>query len=204
MCIRDRFYEISNRYDAILIVDEAHSSGVIGKNLLGWFDHHKLKPQHNHIKMGTLGKAYGSYGAYILASKEIISFLENRAKPIIYSTAASLFDIALGYENFLFIQNHTQDIRKKILQYQKIIEETLDYKTNSLIVALKTKGNKTALRIQNTLLESGYFVGAIRQPTVKTPIVRVVIKLDIQKKTLRYFGKLLRQITLEDHHPLQL
>ena len=46
--------------------------------------------------MGTLGKAYGSYGAYILASKHIITFLENRAKPIIYSTAPSLFDISLG------------------------------------------------------------------------------------------------------------
>lgn len=119
------FYEIANKYNAILIVDEAHSSGVIGENLLGWFDYHKVKPKQNHIKMGTLGKAYGSYGAYILASKEIIAFLENRAKPIIYSTAPSLFDIALAYENFKYICKHRESLRKQINEYQNLVFEIL-------------------------------------------------------------------------------
>ena len=86
-----------------MIVDEAHSSGVLGKNLLGVFDYFGITPKKKHIKMGTLGKAYGSQGAYILASKEIISFLENRAKPIIYSTAPSLFDAALALVNLRYI-----------------------------------------------------------------------------------------------------
>ena len=54
----------------ILIVDEAHSSGVVGDNFLGVFELFGIiTPQANHIKMGTLGKAYGSYGAYILSLK---------------------------------------------------------------------------------------------------------------------------------------
>jgi 8-amino-7-oxononanoate synthase len=178
------FYHISNQYNAILIVDEAHSSGVIGENLLGWFDYHKIKPKNNHIKMGTLGKAYGSYGAYILASKEIISFLENRAKPIIYSTAPSLFDIALGYENLKFIIKYKQDIKEKISEYQQIVKDKLAIETNSMIVPIVIDDNKKVITIQNQLLESGYIVGAIRQPTVKKAMIRLIIKLDISKKDL--------------------
>jgi len=178
------FYDISNKYNAILIVDEAHSSGVIGENLLGWFDYHKVTPQSNHIKMGTLGKAYGSYGAYILASKEIISFLENRAKPIIYSTAPSLFDIALGYENLKYIVKNKQDISEKISEYQQIIKDKLGITVKSLIVPIVIDDNKKVLEIQNKLLEAGYIVGAIRQPTVKKAIIRLIIKLDIRKNDL--------------------
>ena len=94
---KKEIFEIARNFNTLLIVDEAHSSGVIGDNLLGIFDYYNIKIEKNHIKMGTLGKAYGSYGAYILASKDIIEFLQNRAKPIIYSTAPSLFDTALGY-----------------------------------------------------------------------------------------------------------
>ncbi len=189
------FYEIANKYNAILIVDEAHSSGVIGENLLGWFDYHNIKPKSNHIKMGTLGKAYGSYGAYILASKEIVSFLENRAKPIIYSTAPSLFDIALGYENFKYILKNKQDIVEKILEYQKIVKDTLGITTNSMIVPIIIDDNKRVIEIQNKLLESGYVVGAIRQPTVKKAIIRLIIKLDITKKDLQRVCSLIKNFS---------
>ena len=191
------FYEIANKYNAILIVDEAHSSGVIGENLLGWFDYHKVRPLSNHIKMGTLGKAYGSYGAYILASKEIISFLENRAKPIIYSTAPSLFDIALGYENLKYILKNKKDIVEKISEYQQIIQETLGIETKSTIVPIVIDDNKKVIEIQNKLLEFGYVVGAIRQPTVKKAIIRLIIKLDITKKDLQKVCTLIQTISNE-------
>ncbi|MEA2049146.1 MAG: pyridoxal phosphate-dependent aminotransferase family protein [Campylobacterota bacterium] len=185
------FVDIANRYDAILIVDEAHSSGVIGKNLLGWYDYHHIKPEKNHIKMGTLGKAYGSYGAYILASNEIISYLENRAKPIIYSTAPSLFDIALAYENLKYILKHKKKIQKKIQKREKIVKKILGIKTDSLIVPIVFNNNQKVLDIQKKLIKKGYLVGAIRQPTVKQAIIRMIIKLDIKKHTLKKVCKLL-------------
>lgn len=184
------FYNIANRYNAILIVDEAHSSGVIGKNLLGWFDYWDIKPKSNHIKMGTLGKAYGSYGAYILASKEIISYLENRAKPIIYSTAPSIFDIALGYESLKYILKNTKKLRKKIKLHQKIIKNILQIKTNSLITPIVINNNSKVLELQSKLIKDGYIVGAIRQPTVRQAIIRVIIKLDIDKSDLIRFCNL--------------
>jgi len=176
--------DIAIKNDAILVVDEAHSSGVIGKNLLGWFDYFNIKPQKNHIKMGTLGKAYASYGAYILASNEIISFLENRAKPIIYSTAPSLFDIAQASVNLDFIQRHKKYYKRRIREFQSISKIILGIKTKSLILPIEIGDNKKVLELQQNLIKKGYLVGAIRQPTVKKAILRVILRLDIKKKDL--------------------
>jgi len=178
------FNEIATNNNAILIVDEAHSSGVIGKNLLGWFDYYDIKPQSNHIKMGTLGKAYGSYGAYILSSHNIISFLENRAKPIIYGTAPSLFDIALAHTNLKFLQKNKEKIKKRIAQNQSIVKKYLNIDAESLIIPIEIGDNKQVMQIQEKLIEKGYLVGAIRQPTVTKAIIRMIIKLDVKKSDL--------------------
>ena len=183
------FYTIANKYKAILIVDEAHSSGVIGKNLLGWYDYFDLEPQSNHIKMGTLGKAYGSYGAYILASKNVITFLVNRAKPIIYSTAPSLFDTALGYENLKYLIKHKQSIVKKVKKHQAIIKKYLFNEMEALIVPIVVNDNKKVISIQKELIKDGYIVGAIRQPTVPKAIIRLIVKLDISQKDITYVVK---------------
>lgn len=107
-------FALADETKAMMIVDEAHSAGVLGKNLLGNFEHYDIDINERHIKMGTLGKAYGSYGAYILSSSHIISFLVNRGKPIIYSTAPSVFDTALALVNIKHIQEHAKKYRKKI------------------------------------------------------------------------------------------
>lgn len=177
-------FEIAEKYSAILIVDEAHSCGVIGENLLGIFDHYNIKPNKNHIKMGTLGKAYGSYGAYILASKEIVEFLVNRAKPIIYSTAPSLFDIALANESLKYIIENRKALKSKIEENLNIIYEILGIKSQSLIIPITIDNNKKVIEIQNFLKEKGFLVGAIRQPTVKSAIIRLIAKIDVNKDDL--------------------
>ena len=183
------FYDIANKYNAILLVDEAHSSGVIGENLLGWYDYHNLNIKDNHIKMGTLGKAYGSYGAYILASEHIISYLENRAKPIIYSTAPSLFDIALGLISLEYIIKNKQQIIQNIKSHQKIVKDILNIEVKSLILPIEINDNKKVLEIQKTLMQEGFIIGAIRQPTVKKAILRVILKLDISNDSMINFLK---------------
>jgi len=187
------FNDIASLYNAILLVDEAHSSGVIGQNLLGWFDYYDIKPQSNHIKMGTLGKAYGSYGAYILSSHNIISFLENRAKPIIYGTAPSLFDIALALTNLKYLQKHKKEIKNRIIKNQKIVQKYLNVNAKSLIVPVEIGDNKKVMAIQKELIEKGYLVGAIRQPTVSKAIIRLIIKLDIKKKDLKEVVRYLKK-----------
>jgi len=179
-----QFVKIANKYNAILIVDEAHSSGVIGNNLLGWFDYWNIKPKSNHIKMGTLGKAYGSYGAYILASKHIISYLENRAKPIIYSTAPSLFDIALALEGLKYIIKHKKQLQSKMKQYQKLVKKLLNIDTKSLIVPIVINNNENVIQLQQDLINNKLLLGAIRQPTVLKAMLRLILKLDIKKNNI--------------------
>ena len=184
LCKREIF-ELAEQYEALLIVDEAHSSGVLGERLLGVFEHYGIKPQPNHIKMGTLGKAYGSYGAYILASSKIISFLENRGKPIIYSTAPSIFDTALALVNIEKISNESKKFKKKIVERQAIAKEIIGVQLESLILPIPVPDNAMTQRVQQALIVKGYLVGAIRQPTVKSPILRVIPRLGSSKKELK-------------------
>ncbi len=187
-----QFVKIANNNNAILIVDEAHSSGVIGDNLLGWFDYWNIKPKSNHIKMGTLGKAYGSYGAYILASKHIVSYLENRAKPIIYSTAPSIFDISLAYEGLKYIIKNKNKLKIRIRKYKKIIKKLLNIHTESLIVPIIINDNKKVIKIQENLIHNSLLLGAIRQPTVKKAMLRFILKLDIKKVFIQKACKIIQ------------
>lgn len=185
-------FEIANEKKAILIVDEAHSFGVIGDNLLGIFDYYKIKPNKYHVKMGTLGKAYGSYGAYILASQEIIDFLTNRAKPIIYSTAPSLFDTALAHESLDFIIKNKEILKEKIKTNLTIIYNILGLKSQSLIIPILIGDNKKVKIIQENLKKNAFLVGAIRQPTVKEAIIRLIAKTDINEDDLTKVCNLLK------------
>ncbi len=185
LCEREIF-DIADESRAILIVDEAHSAGVIGATLLGIFEHYDITINSRHIKMGTLGKAYGSYGAYILASSHIITFLVNRAKPIIYSTAPSIFDTALGLVNIKYIRKNAQKYKLEIEKRQEVVNRDLGITCNGLIVPIEMKSNEEALYIQSGLLSQGYLIGAIRQPTVPKPIVRVILNLSVPIAKLRH------------------
>jgi 8-amino-7-oxononanoate synthase len=170
------FFDLAEETGAMLIVDEAHSSGVIGPNLLGIFDHYGIEPKPNHIKMGTLGKAYGSYGAYILAHPEVISFLENRAKSVIYATAPSVFDIALADENLKYIAKNRKALRKRFKKALELAKEITGMETASLILPVPVESAEAALEKKEALLAKGYEIGAIRPPTVQNPILRVILR----------------------------
>jgi 8-amino-7-oxononanoate synthase len=143
--------------------------------------------------MGTLGKAYGSYGAYILGSSEIISFLVNRAKPIVYSTAPSLFDTALGFEALKYIIKNSEKIKNNIVKKQNIIKKELDLDVQSLIVPIKIGNNANVLQIQEKLKKNGLLVGAIRQPTVKSAIIRLIVRVNISNKKIKKACKILKE-----------
>ncbi len=186
-------FDFADKQNALLIVDEAHSSGVLGENLLGIFDYYKIKPKSNHIKMGTLGKAYGSYGAYILASSHIIEYLQNRAKAIIYTTAPSLFDISLALQSLKHIIENKEEIKTKIHKHLTIVKEILNIDSKSLIIPIVIKDNKKVKLIQEELKKRGYLVGAIRQPTVKSAIIRLIAKIDINEDDLKYVCNYLKE-----------
>lgn len=174
-------FEIAERYDALLIVDEAHSSGVVGERLLGVFDLYGIMPRSNHLKMGTLGKAYGSFGAYVLGSRHIIDYLVNRAKPVIYATAPSLFDTALAHASLEYILANAPELKHEISARQAIVTSYFHIVMDGLIAAIPVGDNRKVMEIQKRLLEKNILVGAIRQPTVERAIVRLIGRVSVDE-----------------------
>jgi len=78
--------ELAEKYGAIMMVDDAHSSGVLGRNGRGTIDHFGLHGRV-HIQVGTLSKAIGVLGGYVCGSRELIEFLYHRARPFLFSTS---------------------------------------------------------------------------------------------------------------------
>jgi 8-amino-7-oxononanoate synthase len=177
--------EVCERYDVLIILDEAHSSGVIGENLMGILDYYNMKPTSNMIKMGTLGKAYGSFGAYVLSSAHISDYLVNRAKNVIYATAPSLYDTALAHHALNYIKTNVTNLKEAITARQRIVKEILGFEIDGLIVPIEIGDNVRVIELQKLLKdELGILVGAIRQPTVSRAIIRLIARLDISEETL--------------------
>jgi len=176
LCPKEVF-AIADKYEVVLIVDEAHSSGVVGEKLMGVFEHYNIPIKENYIKMGTLGKAYGSFGAFILSSTHISEYLLNRGKPIIYATSLSLYDTLLAHNSLKYILQNSTTLKKQIAKNQQIVYEKLGIKVDGLIVPIVYGDNDRVIEIKNTLLSQGYAVGGIRQPTVPKAIIRLIARL---------------------------
>ena len=190
-----KVFEVCDSANAILIVDEAHSSGVVGENLMGVFDLYNIEIKPNHIKMGTLGKAYGSFGAFILASEHIIEYLVNRAKPIIYATSLSLYDTLLAHNALKYILKNKELIKDEIRLRQMIVLQELGIKVDGLIVPILIGDNKKVLQIKDEMLKDGFAIGGIRQPTVKSAILRLIARLGQSEVQLITLCKKLAKIT---------
>jgi len=184
LCHKEVF-DICDREDALLIVDEAHSSGVIGDKLMGIFDYYNIDIKPNHIKMGTLGKAYGSFGAYILASSHIVDYLINRAKPIIYATSLSLYDTLLAHYSLKYILENSEVLKSEISKRQDIVKDILGIKITGLIVKIHIGDNNKVIEMKNSLKNDVYSIGGIRQPTVPSAILRVIARLSESSDELR-------------------
>lgn len=187
-------FEIADKFNALLIVDEAHSSGVVGEKLLGVFELFGITPRENHIKMGTLGKAYGSYGAYILCSNHVRDFLQNRAKALIYATAPSPFDIELAHQGMLYILKNRDILAQEIKQRQALVKEMFGVDMPGLIFPYTLKSSKDAISVQERLKEEGFLVGAIRPPTVPQAILRIIPRLDIDIATTKRLFTLIKEV----------
>ncbi len=189
-----RVFELCDKYKFLLIVDEAHSVGVVGEKLLGVFDLYDIKPNKYHIKMGTLGKALGSYGAYILCSNHISEYLQNRAKPLIYTTAPSLFDTELAKENFIYMRDNREFFAREIKKRKAIIKRYFGYDMDGLIFSYKLKLSQDVLRYREELASAGFSVGAIRPPTVEIPILRIIPRVSVGEKKFEEFCKYLVEL----------
>ncbi len=175
----EKLVELKEKYNCILILDEAHAFGVFGQNGLGITEVLGLTDKVDLI-IGTFGKAIGSMGAFATGNKILIDYLINKARSFIFSTALPPINIAFSkwiIENKL---PHTIEKRNKMLNIGKKAG------SQSHIIPVIIGGNKETTETCNILYENGYFTLPIRPPTVPegTSRLRLSLTTEIEEKEL--------------------
>ena len=171
---------LKEKYGAWLMVDEAHATGVCGKNGRGLADELGVG-QRIEIQMGTLGKALGASGGFICGSRVLIDFLVNRARSFIFSTAPVPAAAAAATAAVRFVQSNEGEARRKKLQ-ARIGElpsaiNNRQLKIPGAIVPVLIGDEKKTVEVAAALREQGIFVPAIRYPTVARGKARLRITL---------------------------
>lgn len=173
---------LSEKYDAVLVIDEAHATGILGKEGKGTLNHLNIKPSENIIQIGTLSKAVGSYGAFICGTKLLIDFLVNKMRSVIFTTALSPVQNFISLENLKILKEDS--IRRKKLFENIDLFVSLSKKAGiqvrfygtPILTVLTYDPFKTVL-MRDKLLEKGFYVGAVRPPTVPEGLSRLRITI---------------------------
>lgn len=176
--------ELAKQYDAWLVVDDAHGLGVLGPQGRGSIADAGLPPHPNLIMIGTLGKAAGVSGAFVAAQQQVIDWLIQRARSYIYTTGpspmvagallASLERILNGDSLRSRLQDNIARLRQGIAALS-CPYDLLPSRTG--IQALVVGDNARALELGIRLFDQGYWVPAIRPPTVPVGTARLRISL---------------------------
>jgi 8-amino-7-oxononanoate synthase len=170
--------ELKDRHGAILFLDEAHAVGVRGRGAQGLAGELGLA-ERIEIQMGTLGKALGVSGGYIAGSRPLIDFLINRARSFIFSTAPSPAIAAASRASLRIVQSPEGDaLRTRLQENLSLLAGAMKAKLPpSAIMPLILGGEERALSEAARLQEAGFFVPAIRYPTVPRKTARLRITL---------------------------
>lgn len=174
-----KLVELKEKYNCILILDEAHAFGVFGKNGLGVAESLGIIDKIDLI-VGTFGKAIGSMGAFVTGSEVLIEYFTNKARSFIFSTSLPPINIAFSkwiIENKL---SETYEKRMRMLDIGKKV------KSESHIIPVIIGENKETVDVCDVLFHNGYFTLPIRPPTVPegTSRLRLSLTTDITEKEI--------------------
>lgn len=182
--------QLAEQYDAWLIVDDAHGLGVLGPQGRGSIADAGLPTHTNLVMIGTLGKAAGVSGAFVAGQRSVIEWLIQRARSYIYTTGpspmiagallASIQRILEGDDLRSRLQEHIAQLRSGIAALD-LPFELLPSRTG--IQALVIGDNAQTLQIAHRLFDLGYWVPAIRPPTVAVGSARLRISLSAAHTT---------------------
>ncbi len=180
LCPLPEILAIADQWDAMVMVDEAHGTGVLGKTGGGAVEY--LGCRHRPmVQVGTLSKALGSLGGYVTGSTELIEFLRNRAATWIYTTGLSPAAAAAARTAIAIL---TQEPERLVqLDANAIyLRQRLDKLPNinrlpsaSPIICIQVKDAATVLNLGQRLKHQGFFAAAVRPPTVPTSRLRMTV-----------------------------
>jgi 8-amino-7-oxononanoate synthase len=182
---------LARRFDAVLVIDEAHATGVLGSRGRGLAD-----GAQGAITLHTCGKALGVAGALVCASGMIVDYLINRARPFIYSTAPPPC-LAAAVTRALQLLDEEPWRRERVLELAKLAHAELNPQApfaGSQIIPIVIGADDAALSVARHLQDAGFDVRAIRPPTVPegTARLRVSVNAGHSEEQIRELGAALR------------
>ena len=143
----DKLAAVAEKYGAIMMVDDAHASGVLGRNGRGSIDHFDMHGRVD-VQVGTLSKAIGALGGYVCGSKELIDFLYHRARPFLFSTS------------------HPPSVAATCIAAFDILEQEPE--------RIERLWSNTRY-FQDELKGAGFNIGGVNTPATETPITPVIV-----------------------------
>lgn len=183
-----KLVELKNKYNCLLMVDEAHAFGVFGEKGCGVCEELEILPEID-LLVGTFGKSIGSMGAFAVASKILIEFLTNKARSFIFSTA--LPPITIAFSKWIIENKLPETFAKR----EKMLTLGRKLGSESHIIPVIIGGNAETEAICRRLFDAGYFTLPIRPPTVPegTSRLRLSLTTDIEDDDLKNLTTLLSQ-----------
>ena len=183
---------LANKYDASIMLDDAHGFGVLGD---GRGSQYELNPVPEVlIQMGTLSKAIGSYGGFIVVPKTVVDLLHNKARSLIYTTALPPSILASAIKSLEIIKRN-KSLVKKPYDNAKLFCKLADLpEPESSIVTIILKSENKAINASKILEKNGYYISAIRPPTVpiNTSRLRLTFSASHKKKDIISLSKLIK------------
>lgn len=169
---------LQNPHSTLLYLDDAHGTGVLG-NGRGTLAHFNIKAEPWILQMGTFSKALGSYGAFAAGDRDVIEWLTNTSRSLVYSTALPACAVAASLKAMELLQE-LPDLVKKLWTNRTALVGALEAKGCKIegetpIIPIKVKNSEIAVKASRYLYENGIYAPAIRPPTVKEPRLRITI-----------------------------
>jgi 8-amino-7-oxononanoate synthase len=200
LCALPEICALATEFDCMVLVDEAHATGVLGATGAGAIEHFGLDPA-NVVCIGTLSKALGSLGGYVSGSARLIDFLRNRCPSWIYTTALSPADAAAALSAIRVMQAEP-GLRDRLWQNIEYLRRQLGdlgaslklLPSDAAIICWELPSTALALQASSQLRQQGIFAPAIRPPTVPTSRIRLTVTARHQVSDLDCLADRLQQI----------
>ena len=172
-------YRLCRRKNALLYLDDAHGTGVLGKGR-GALSHFGVRPEPWIVQMGTFSKACGSFGAFVAGSEDVIDWISNTARSLLFSTALPAAEAAASIAALGIIRK-TPQLGEKLWLIRSCVVgglEALGYDTMhsvTPIIPVRVSTVHDALSLSRFLFKGGVYAPAIRPPTVREPRIRITV-----------------------------
>ena len=177
----DKLYEVAQEFDALLMVDDAHGEGVLGKGGRGIVDHYNLHGKVD-VEMGTLSKAFGVVGGVIAGSQIIVDWLKQRGRPFLFSSAMTIPDVAACLASLNLLEESTELVDKlwENADYFKREMREMGFDTGvstTPITPIMLGEAALAQDFSRRLFEEGIFAMALGFPTVPRGKARIRVMI---------------------------